>query len=43
LPPACAAARYSRIETGKHDPGARTLVRIAAALRTMPADLSENV
>lgn len=30
---------YSNVETGKHDPGFRTLVRIAAALNTTPADL----
>jgi transcriptional regulator with XRE-family HTH domain len=30
---------YSRIETGKHDPGIRTLMRIARALHTTPADL----
>jgi transcriptional regulator with XRE-family HTH domain len=34
---------YSRIETGKHDPGIRTLIRIAQALRTTPADLLQGV
>jgi transcriptional regulator with XRE-family HTH domain len=32
-------AHYSRIETGKRDPGIRTLMRIARALKTTPADL----
>jgi transcriptional regulator with XRE-family HTH domain len=34
---------YSRIETGKHDPGIRTLVRIARALKTTPADLLSGI
>lgn len=34
---------YSRIETGKHDPGVRTLLRIAAALKTTPAELFAGV
>lgn len=34
---------YSGIETGKHDPGIRTLVRIAAALGTTAADLLAGV
>jgi transcriptional regulator with XRE-family HTH domain len=34
---------YSRIETGKHDPGVRTVVRIAAALNTTPAELLAHV
>jgi transcriptional regulator with XRE-family HTH domain len=36
-------AHYSRIETGKRDPGIRTLMRIAAALKTTPADLLRDV
>jgi transcriptional regulator with XRE-family HTH domain len=34
---------YSRIETGKHDPGVRTLIRIATALKTTPAELLAGV
>ena len=34
---------YSNVETGKHDPGFRTLVRIAAALNTTPAELVASV
>ncbi|HMJ35714.1 MAG TPA: helix-turn-helix transcriptional regulator [Baekduia sp.] len=34
---------YSRMETGKRDPGVRTLVRIAAALNTTPAELLAGV
>jgi transcriptional regulator with XRE-family HTH domain len=34
---------YSRIETGKHDPGVRTLMRLAAALKTTPAELLAGV
>jgi transcriptional regulator with XRE-family HTH domain len=34
---------HSRIETGKHDPGIRTLVRIAKALNTTPADLLQGM
>jgi transcriptional regulator with XRE-family HTH domain len=34
---------YSRIETGKHDPGVRTLMRIATALGTTPADLLAGI
>jgi transcriptional regulator with XRE-family HTH domain len=36
-------AHYSRIETGKRDPGVRTLLRIAAALNTTAAELLANV
>ncbi len=36
-------AHYSRIETGKRDPGIRTLLRIARALKTTPADLLHGV
>jgi transcriptional regulator with XRE-family HTH domain len=36
-------AHYSRIETGKRDPGIRTLIRIAKALKTTPAELLRNV
>jgi transcriptional regulator with XRE-family HTH domain len=36
-------AHYSRIETGKRDPGVRTLIRIAAALRTTAAELLADV
>jgi DNA-binding XRE family transcriptional regulator len=34
---------YSRMETGKRDPGIRTLVRIAAALNTTAAELLAGV
>ena len=36
-------AHYSRIETGKRDPGIRTLIRIATALKTTPADLLSGI
>lgn len=36
-------AHYSRIETGKRDPGIRTLLRIATALHTTAAELLADV
>lgn len=36
-------AHYSGIELGKHDPGVRTLTRLAVVLGTTPSDLLDGI